>query len=529
MVIQYYTLLKIINEFSEYIGMEVIEVFTQEKDTLMLSLADPENEIHIEISTDNKYSSIFSRNNFSRAKKNTTDLFKDLVGDILQNIEIVNEDRIIKFTFLRTDLYCFLFGRGSSNIYAVAKNDIIIEAFENNEIWEGKKLEIPEKGKSKEDPTIWEFISRKPFLFGKYYSEIFFEEYKIDKNDKVINLNENNKTALINNLNEFKNNLLSSNKYFLHKTKNDYLFSLIKLNYPVVDSSDKLSELIRKKLSFSKKEDDLGRYSKVTEKKLLRKIKKAEGKLISAENYDKSLERARRYKHFADILMSQPNPKEIIGEIIRTKDFENNPIEIKLEENFNLIENATKYYEKAKKAEKEAEVKMDSIEKAKKELDEAKILFKEFEKIDEPKKLRKFIIENSKEIGIDMGENKDQESKFRHFEIQGWDFFAGKNAANNDELTMKFAKPHDIWFHARGVSGSHCIIRKDKKDKIPKEILKKAAGLAAYYSQARKGKYIPVAYTEKKYVRKPKGANTGAVIMQKEEVIMVDPIDPQNL
>ena len=37
------------------------------------------------------------------------------------------------------------------------------------------------------------------------------------------------------------------------------------------------------------------------------------------------------------------------------------------------------------------------------------------------------------------------------------------------------------------------------------------------------GALVPVAYTLKKHVRKPRGAAVGAVMMEREEVIMVEP------
>ena len=123
-----------------------------------------------------------------------------------------------------------------------------------------------------------------------------------------------------------------------------------------------------------------------------------------------------------------------------------------------------------------------------------------------------------------IDEQDDVSTKFREFDLgEGFILYVGKNAANNDELTMKFAKPNDLWLHARGAGGSHAVLRLNSEQKVPKNILKKAASIAAYYSQARNAKYTPVAYTFKKYVRKPKGANTGSVIICKEEVIMVEP------
>jgi hypothetical protein len=257
MVIQYYTLLKIISEFDSKIGMEVVEIFTQEKDTVIISLADPENEVHLEISTDNKYSSIFFREKFARARKNTTDLFPDLIGDILQKIEIINQDRILKMSFIRTDLYILLFGRGSSNIIAVSKSGNIVDAFENSEKLINTKFELPKKTKNKEEPKIWEYVSGLPNLFGKHYSKIFFDKFNYDKNELIKNIDANTKNNLGSDIENFKDILLKSKTHYLHKINNNYIFSLIDLGEEIIYKSDNISELIRKKISFSKKEDKI--------------------------------------------------------------------------------------------------------------------------------------------------------------------------------------------------------------------------------------------------------------------------------
>ncbi|MDQ1265677.1 MAG: hypothetical protein QG635_828, partial [Bacteroidota bacterium] len=91
------------------------------------------------------------------------------------------------------------------------------------------------------------------------------------------------------------------------------------------------------------------------------------------------------------------------------------------------------------------------------------------------------------------------------------------------ELTMKFAKPNDLWIHARGSGGYHAVLNLGKEQKPPKNILKRAAEITAYYSQARNAKYTPVAYCLKKFVHKPKGADPGSVVIGREETIMVEP------
>lgn len=117
-------------------------------------------------------------------------------------------------------------------------------------------------------------------------------------------------------------------------------------------------------------------------------------------------------------------------------------------------------------------------------------------------------------------------SPYREFVLEeGFTVFVGRNSANNDQLTMRFAKQNDLWLHVRGQSGSHCVLRSPTSSsaRVPKRILEQAASIAAYYSSARNGTWVPVVYTLRKYVRKPKGAAVGAVTLEREEVIMVKP------
>ena len=114
---------------------------------------------------------------------------------------------------------------------------------------------------------------------------------------------------------------------------------------------------------------------------------------------------------------------------------------------------------------------------------------------------------------------------FRIFSVVGgYEVWVGKSSANNDLLTMKYAKPNDLWFHVRGASGSHTVLKvPGGSEKPPKEAIRQAASIAVYYSKMRKAGRVPVAYCERKYVRKPKGMAAGAVILEREEVIFVEP------
>ena len=49
--------------------------------------------------------------------------------------------------------------------------------------------------------------------------------------------------------------------------------------------------------------------------------------------------------------------------------------------------------------------------------------------------------------------------------------------------------------------------------------------LAALHSKARTSKLVPVDYTRRKYVRKPRGAPPGAVIPQRVKTLFVEPVE----
>nr|AHF25187.1 fibronectin-binding A domain-containing protein [uncultured bacterium Contig87] len=102
-----------------------------------------------------------------------------------------------------------------------------------------------------------------------------------------------------------------------------------------------------------------------------------------------------------------------------------------------------------------------------------------------------------------------QSKPYRYISSDGIEILVGKNAAQNDRLTLG-AKPEEMWLHAKDMPGSHVIIRREGE--IPQETLKEAALLAAWYSKGQRSSLVPIDYTLRKYVKKPSGAAPGKVI-----------------
>jgi predicted ribosome quality control (RQC) complex YloA/Tae2 family protein len=100
--------------------------------------------------------------------------------------------------------------------------------------------------------------------------------------------------------------------------------------------------------------------------------------------------------------------------------------------------------------------------------------------------------------------------------------WVGRNSRQNEQVTFGKGGGQDLWLHARGVPGSHVVVKFDGRP-IPEAVIEQAAGLAAYYSAKRGEGSVLVDVTRCMYVRKIKGAAAGMVTYRNEETRTVAP------
>lgn len=106
----------------------------------------------------------------------------------------------------------------------------------------------------------------------------------------------------------------------------------------------------------------------------------------------------------------------------------------------------------------------------------------------------------------------------------GLTVFVGRDGADNDRTTFEFARPYELWFHTQQCPGSHVVMKFPNKGFEPsKAEIEETAALAAYHSKARHDSLVPVIYTQRKYVRKPRKAKPGLVVVEREKSVMVVP------
>ena len=209
-------------------------------------------------------------------------------------------------------------------------------------------------------------------------------------------------------------------------------------------------------------------------------------------------------------------------------------VTIPLDPALSPVANAEKYFVKAKKAKTAAVESAERLRSLDQRYAALHQLGSDLADVASTSALKEFYEANKgylQLVGYMTAKEKEELPPFRLFTVEGgFQVLAGKSSENNDLLTMKFAKPNDLWFHCRGSSGSHVVLKVNSAAGDPsKKAIHQAASIAAYYSKMKNASSVPVAMTEKKFVRKPKGAPAGTVTLEREKVLFVEPKLPSHV
>jgi predicted ribosome quality control (RQC) complex YloA/Tae2 family protein len=543
----YFTLSQIVQELRKQLQhSQCIDCFTQEKNVLMMVfLADnsqqESEEIVLECSFDMQMGGLFVRKNFHRARKNTRDCFGKILGQSLTDIRIQNNERTIILEFGEMQLLCSFFGAGHGNALLLNPQSVILEAFKDNREFHGKSFQLEDTGarllpitEIEDDRTTIKALAGAEYLLGKHYAQEVLTRAGISPTLKITQLSLEQKKTLHETALNIRREALESETYYLQRDSNNlaYLTTLpcSSLELPEKQFSSILEATVVC-IATIKREKRFNTGFQQYSKEVLRQKKKFGKALQHITSDTKSGERASARQHWGELLLSQPRVQEKVGSEMTVTDWDGSAVTIPLNDRLTVYENAEQFFTKARNAKQSAIVqakRQEEYEEKVLRLEEAEEALLECKQADNPlRALDTFSQQFADIIGAmnTKSAGKTQATQFREFDLgEGYMLYVGKDSRNNDELTMRFAKPNDYWFHARGVSGSHAVLRgEDSKAKPPKYILEKSASIAAYYSKSRNASMTPVAYTQKKNVRKRKGMAAGAVLLEREKVIMVRP------
>lgn len=245
------------------------------------------------------------------------------------------------------------------------------------------------------------------------------------------------------------------------------------------------------------------------------KIKRLEQKIQSFETHLNKVLSQTAFSQKGDILMANLHNMEKGLDQIRLFNFYNNKEEvISLKPDLNPQQNAARYYRKGKQQHIEIEFIQKSLEEHKKLLAEANERVEKWQ--------NQHMDERFSQPEIQQNATLQSKRKTFIIEEEGFEIWVGRNASDNDELLRK-AHKNDLWLHARSIKGAHVIVRCGQRGTPPESVVERAARLAAYNSEARGSEWVPVVVTERKYVRKRKGAAAGEVVVDREDTIMAQP------
>jgi predicted ribosome quality control (RQC) complex YloA/Tae2 family protein len=239
--------------------------------------------------------------------------------------------------------------------------------------------------------------------------------------------------------------------------------------------------------------------------------------------------RADGYERWAHLLMAQAagqpagRDKATLPDILG----DGTPVSVPLDAALTAVQNAERYYDRARRSRRaraEAEARWETVQSA---ADTTEHLLARLRGVEGVAALQAFLADEAEALGrvIRSEAQGGTAEPFRRIALPGGaEALVGKNAKGNAVLTTQVAQPHDYWLHARGVPGSHVIVRRPSRTwEAPPAVLDAAARVAAYYSTARSQPLAPVTVTERKYVRPVKGGAPGLVRVDREEVRIVEP------
>ena len=206
--------------------------------------------------------------------------------------------------------------------------------------------------------------------------------------------------------------------------------------------------------------------------------------------------------------------------------YTNEPITIPLDPTLSATENAKKYFEKYNKLKRTFEALSELTKEVKDEIDHLETISAALDIALQEEDLVE-IKEELTESGYIRRKGGNKKVKitskpFHYISSDGFHIYVGKNNYQNEELTFKFATGNDWWFHAKGMPGSHVIVKSEGTEELPDRTFEEAGRLAAYYSKGRGQEKIEIDYIQKKHVKKPSGGKPGFVVYYTNYSLMID-------
>jgi predicted ribosome quality control (RQC) complex YloA/Tae2 family protein len=506
----FYFLRQLSKQLSEEIsGFTVVSCFSQNKDELVIEFNNGHRSFFIKAGLLPGFSCLSFPEKFHRAKKNSIDLFNEIL--MKKVISVWQHPNERSFSLRLEDNYSLLFKMHGhhSNIILFTKDDAI-RMFKNN-LLNDAALKL-----SKMDRNIdWsrEAFEKNRSELEKHYFTLGSRVWHYLQLQGFPSVTAERQWQMMLEVKE----KLEQPQYYLVSQQGNLFLSLLALP-EVIQRWDDPIRAVNEFYHTYATHQALQSEKTIIRKHLHDQIKSGEHYIAKNEKRLNELLNDHHYQTWADLLMAHMHEMAPGLAAITLPDFHTGqPVAIKLKPALNAQKNAAIYYRKARNRQIEIDTLQKSIATKQQELSVWKELLAHTEAADALKDLQRLTrqVPPLKKQTIALA--------YYEFEFKGFKIWVGKNARANDDLTLKYSYKEDLWLHAKDAAGSHVVIKHQAGKNFPKEVIERAAQLAAYHSKRKTDTLCPVAYTPKKFVRKRKGDPAGMMVVEREKVILVEP------
>jgi predicted ribosome quality control (RQC) complex YloA/Tae2 family protein len=315
----------------------------------------------------------------------------------------------------------------------------------------------------------------------------------------------------------------------VYENKNPFEYAVIELSsYPKENTKkfETVSELLEyyyaEKNTLTRIRQRSVDLRKIVQTALERNVKKYDLQLKQLEDTEKR----EKYRIYGELLNAYGYGVAAGAKSMEALNYyDNETVTIPLDPTLSTGENAKKYFDKYQKLKRTYEALTVLTKETKEEIEHLSSIATSLDialKEEDLVQIKEELIESGY-IRRKGGTKREKVTSkpFHYVSSDGYDIYVGKNNYQNDELTFKFATGNDWWFHAKGIPGSHVVV-KSKNDELPDKTFEEAGRLAAHYSQARGQDKVEIDYLQKKNVKKPNGSKPGFVVYYTNYSLVID-------
>jgi predicted ribosome quality control (RQC) complex YloA/Tae2 family protein len=526
-------------------GFRIAEIFSQNRDELVVMFDGSGESLVVSCRAD--ANTCYLHRRMARAKANSANVLPRALGGSVESVSLHPSDRVITIALTSGYALVLQFFGSRSNVLLIDRDLVIVDAFQRAKQLAGTRYEIISGDliydiaqfqndlRSSPSAKIAPVMKKAfPSLGATLVHEILYRS-SIPPGAPAGDVDDAGLTSIQQNLRGVLEEVCRpSPRIILDRNGNPSTFSIIPLRKEgeaTVQTFDDIHSAVRTFLSRSRAGAALDASVGAIRSSVRQQVEKTRRTCRAMEKDARESERADEYEKAGAALMAN---LQAVRRGASTVTLENGGdlTTVTLDPSLTPVQNAQRYFSRAKRSRQAASETGARLGSLRSRLSRGEELLALLDVVDSREEWDAFQIAHADrldEFGISEKRAARAQAPFRIFSVDGgFEVWAGKSSENNDLLTLRHAKPDDLWFHARGSGGSHVVLKiRTGKGEPSKKAKQQAAGIAAYYSKMKNASMVPVAMTERKYVRKPKGAPAGTVVLEREKVIFAEPALPE--